>query len=54
MRGDLNSKMSSITKAFEKGKAKFVKPINDIIMQAKQYEIEARENVIVAERDDVR
>ena len=44
MRGDLNSKMSSINAAFQKGRTNFQKQIDDIIMQAGEYELEAREN----------
>lgn len=52
MRGDLNSKMSSINQAFHKGvRGRFGKAIDDIIMQAQEYELEARENTKVAQKE---
>lgn len=43
MRGDLNSKMNSVNQAFHNGSVKYKKAIDDIIMQANEYELEARE-----------
>ena len=45
MRGDLNSKMNSVNQAFHNGSVKYKKAIDDIIMQANEYELEARETI---------
>lgn len=51
MRGDLNSKMSSINQAFHNGRIRYQKAIDDIIMQANEYELEARETVKAKSRE---
>ena len=52
MRGDLNSKMSSINQAFHKGvRGRFGKAIDDIYMHAQEYELEAIQNTKVTQKE---